>query len=72
MFGGFILSAGCRLFLRDVEGATGQSASLASASDPPLHLLTAGRSLCPSLPLWQQIAAALAEALARKKKKKEY
>ena len=31
--------------LRDVEGATGQGASLASASGPPLHLLAAGRRL---------------------------
>ena len=29
----------------DVEGATGQGASLASASGPPLHLLTTGRRL---------------------------
>ena len=43
--------------LRDVEGATGQGATLASASGPPLHLL--------------QLAAAttLAEALARKIKR---
>ena len=45
MFGGFILSAGRRHFLRDVEGATGQGALLASTSGPPLHLLTAGRRL---------------------------
>ena len=42
--------------LRDVEGATGQGASLASASGPPLHLL-------------QLVAAALEEALAKNKKR---
>ena len=41
MFGG-VLTAGHRHFFRDVEGATGQGASLASASGPPLHLLAAG------------------------------
>ena len=44
MFGG-VLTAGHRHFFRDVEGATGQGASLASASGPPLHLLAAGRRL---------------------------
>ena len=54
MFGG-VLTAGHRHFFRDVEGATGQGASLTSASGPPLHLV--------------QLAAvvALAEALARKR-----
>ena len=67
MFGG-VLTAGHRHFFRDVEGATGQGASLASASGPPLHLLTAGRRLCPSLHLVQYRAAvALAEACAKKK-----
>ena len=42
--------------LRDVEGATGQGASLASTNGPPLHL-------------WQLAAATLAEALARKIKR---
>ena len=70
MFGGLIQTAGRRHFLRDVEGATGQGASLASASGPPLHLLTAGRRLGPSLHLVQLVAAALAEALARKIKKR--
>ena len=46
MIGGVILlTAGRRHFFRDVEGATGQGASLASASGPPLHLLTTGRRL---------------------------
>ena len=56
MFGG-VLTAGHRHFFRDVKGATGQGASLASASGPPLHLV--------------QLAAAatLAEALARKIKR---
>ena len=72
MIGGVILqSAGRHYFFRDVKGATGQGASLASASGPPLQLLTAGRRLCPSLHLWQRAAAALTEALARKIKKKE-
>ena len=44
MFGG-VLTAGHRHFFRDVKGATGQGASLASASGPPLHLLVAGRRL---------------------------
>ena len=44
MFGG-VLTAGHRHFFRDVEGATGQGASLASASGPPLQLLAAGRRL---------------------------
>ena len=70
MLGGFILSAGRCHFLRDVEGATGQSASLASTSGPLLHLLTAGRRLGPSLHLWQLVAAALVKALARKIKKR--
>ena len=70
MIGGVILqSAGRHYFFRDVKGATGQGASLASASGPPLQLLTAGRRLCPSLHLWQRAAAALTEALARKIKK---
>ena len=43
--------------LRDIEGATGQGASLASTSGPPLHHM-------------QQVAAALAEALARKIKRR--
>ena len=58
MVGGVVLLlAGRRHFFRDVEGATGQGASLASASGPPLHLV--------------QLAAAatLAEALARKIKR---
>ena len=57
MIGGVILLAGHCHSLRDVEGATGQGATLASASGPPLHLvqLTA--------------AATLAEALARKIKR---
>ena len=38
MFGG-VLTAGHRHFFRDVKGATGQGASLASASGPPLQLL---------------------------------
>ena len=47
MIGGVVilLLAGRCHSLRDVEGATGQGASLASASGPPLHLLTAGRRL---------------------------
>ena len=46
MIGGIILlTAGHRHFFRDVEGATGQGASLASASGPPLQLLAAGRRL---------------------------
>ena len=45
MIGGVILLAGHCHSLRDVEGATGQGATLASASGPPLHLLTAGRRL---------------------------
>ena len=46
MIGRVILHvAGRCLFLRDVEGATGQGASLASASGPPLHLHVAGRCL---------------------------
>ena len=45
MIGGVILLAGHCHSLRDVEGATGQGASLASASGPPLHLLSAGRRL---------------------------
>ena len=54
MIGGVILqSAGRHYFFRDVKGATGQGASLASASGPPLHLL-------------QLVAAALEEALAKK------
>ena len=40
-----LLLAGRRHFFRDVEGATGQGASLAFASGPPLQLLAAGRSL---------------------------
>ncbi len=72
MIGGVILqSAGRHYFFRDVKGATGQGASLASASGPPLQLLTAGRRLCPSLHLWQRAAAALTEALARKIKKRK-
>ena len=72
MIGGVIpLLAGCCHSFRDVEGATGQGASLASASGPPLQLLTAGRRLCPSLHLWQRAAAALTEALARKIKKRK-
>ena len=39
MFGGIILLVGRRHFLCDVEGATGQGASLVSASDSPLHLV---------------------------------
>ena len=91
MIGGVVilLLAGRCHSLRDVEGATGQGASLASASGPPLHLLTAGRRLSlrdvegaagqgasltsasgPPLHLWQQAAAALAEALARKVKRR--
>ena len=38
MFGG-VLFVGRRHSSRDVEGATGQGASLASASGPPLHLV---------------------------------
>ena len=53
MFGGIILLVGRRHFLCDVEGATGQGASLVSASDSPLHLV-------------QQVAAAFVET--RKKK----
>ena len=53
MFGGIILLAGRCHSLRDVEGATGQGASLASASGPPLHLV-------------QLAAATLIEALSRK------
>ena len=45
MIGGVVLTAGHRHFFRDVEGATGQGASLASASGPPLQLLAAGRRL---------------------------
>ena len=46
MIGRVILHAAGRCHsLRDVEGATGQGASLASASGPPLHLLTTGRRL---------------------------
>ena len=45
VIGGIILLAGRCHSLRDVEGATGQGASLASASGPPLHLLSAGRRL---------------------------
>ena len=47
MIGGVVilLLAGRCHSLRDVEGATGQGASLASASGPPLHLLSAGRRL---------------------------
>ena len=45
MIGGIILLAGRCHSLRDVEGATGQGASLASASGPPLQLLAAGRRL---------------------------
>ena len=72
MIGGVILqSAGRHYFFRDVKGATGQGASLASASGPPLQLLTAGCRLCPSLHLWQRAAAALTEALARKIKKRK-
>ena len=56
MFGG-VLTAGHRHFFRDVEGATGQGASLASASGPPLHLVQLAA------------AAALVEALARKIKR---
>ena len=52
MFGG-VQSAGRRLSHRDVEGATGQGASLASTSGPPLHLV-------------QLAAATLIEALSRK------
>ena len=44
MFGGVLLAGRCLSF-RDVEGATGQGATLASASGPPLHLLAAGRRL---------------------------
>ena len=44
MFGGVLLAGRCLSF-RDVKGATGQGASLASASGPPLHLLSAGRRL---------------------------
>ena len=44
MFGGVLLAGRCLSF-RDVKGATGQGASLASASGPPLQLLTAGRRL---------------------------
>ena len=57
MNGGVILLVGHCHSLRYVEGATGQGATLASASGPPLHLL--------------QLAAAttLAEALARKIKR---
>ena len=40
-----LLLAGRRHFFRDVEGATGQGASLAFASGPPPQLLAAGRSL---------------------------
>ena len=88
MFGGVLLAGRCLSF-RDVEGATGQGASLASASGPPLHLLSAGRRLSlrdvagaagrgasltsangPPLHLWQQAAATLTEALARKVKKR--
>ena len=67
MVGGVVLLlAGRRHFFRDVEGATGQGASLASASGPPLHLLTAGRRLGPPLHLLQRrAAAALAEARSR-------
>ena len=53
MFGGIILLVGRRHFLCDVEGATGQGASLVSASDSPLHLV-------------QLVAVALVEAHARK------
>ena len=46
MIGGVILLLAGRCHsLRDVEGATGQGASLASASGPPLHLHVAGRCL---------------------------
>ena len=46
MVGGVVLLlAGRCLSFRDVEGATGQGASLASASGPPLQLLAAGRRL---------------------------
>ena len=45
MIGGVILLANHCHSLRDVEGATGQGATLASASGPPLHLLVAGRRL---------------------------
>ena len=57
MIGWIVLLAGRCHSLRDVEGATGQGATLASASGPPLHLV--------------QLAAAatLAEALARKIKR---
>ena len=69
MIGGVILLLAGRCHsLRDVEGATGQGASLASASGPPLHLLAAGRRLSPLLV--QLTAAALVEALARKIKKR--
>ena len=69
MIGGVILLLAGRCHsLRDVEGATGQGASLASASGPPLHLLAAGRRLGPLLV--QLTAAALVEALARKIKKR--
>ena len=72
MIGGVILLLAGRCHsLRDVEGATGQGASLASASGPPLHLLTAGRRLYSPLHIWQLAAAALAEALARKVKKED-
>ena len=55
MFGGVLLAGRCFSF-RDVEGAAGQGASFTFANGPPLHL-------------WQQAAAALVEALARKMKK---
>ena len=56
MFGGLILPAGRCLFLLDVEGATGQGASLVFTSGPPLHLV-------------QLAAAAFEKALAKNKKK---
>ena len=56
MFGGVLLAGRCLSF-RDVEGATGQGATLASASGPPLHLV-------------QLTAAALEEALAKKIKER--
>ena len=46
MIGGVILLLADRRHSPwDVEGATGQGVSLASASGPPLHLLTTGQRL---------------------------
>ena len=56
MFGGVLLAGRCLSF-RNVEGATGQGASFASTSGPPLHLLQ------------RRTAAALIEALAKNKKR---